>query len=78
MSSDVWFRRDIGNALLATYESKAQTLAMFGDDPKSSAYLAGIRDTLSTLALMFGISPALVIPERTGAPQLDRGNGSDW
>jgi len=63
MPSDVFFRPDIANHLLAAYNGKMQTLALFGDDPKASVYLAGVRDTISTLALSFGISPGLVLPD---------------
>jgi len=75
MSADVYFKRDIANMLLAAYSGKVQTLTMFGDDPKAAAYLAGIRDTISTLALSFGISPELVIPTTVAVRQLDRDNG---
>jgi len=73
MSADVWFQRDIANLLLATYESKAQTLSMFGSNQETARYHAGIRDTISTLALAFGISPALVIPD-VAAPQIESEN----
>ena len=71
MSADVFFKRDIANHLLAAYNGKVQTLAMFGDDPRGAAYLAGIRDVVASLALSFGISPALVIPDGANMTQLD-------
>ena len=64
MSADVWFKRDIANALLATYQAAAETSLVVGDaDGRRSLYLAGYRSAISTLALFFGISPALVLPE---------------
>jgi len=65
ISADVWFQRDLANALLSVYAGKVQTLEMFGDDKRATAYHAGIRDTISALALLLGISPAAVIPEGT-------------
>jgi len=59
--------------LLSAYESKTQTLALFGDGPDAARYHAGVRDVISTLALSFGISPALVLPEQTAAPRLNNG-----
>ena len=65
MSAGIWLERDIADHLLAAYSSKVQTLAMFGDGPDATVYLAGIRDTINTLALSFGINPAAVLPEGT-------------
>ena len=48
--------------LLACYESKVQTLNLFGDSKDAVSYHAGIRDTISTLALMVGLSPGSVLP----------------
>lgn len=68
-----WFKADIANALLATYQSQTQGVRMFGGNSKESKiYLAGVRDVISTIALSFGISPALVIPDAgNGYPQLE-------
>jgi len=64
MSADVWFKRDIANALLATYQAAAETSLVMGeDDSRRLLYLAGYRSAISTLALFFGISPALVLSE---------------
>jgi len=71
MSADVWFRRDIANALLSSYENKRQTIEMVGG-ARDTQYLAGARDMTAALALVFGISPAEVIP--SDMPQLKNGN----
>jgi len=72
MSADVWMKHDLANMLLGTYQSKVQTLNMFGDSKEAARYHAGIRDTVSTLALLLGISPAAVIPGNdANLPQLD-------
>jgi len=66
MSADVWFKQDIANALLAAYNSKAQTLALFGDGREAAMYRAGCRDIVADLALLFGINPAAVLPDGAG------------
>lgn len=65
MSADVWFKRDIANALLATYQSARETTYAVGGDDKAriAVFHAGYRSAISTMALFFGISPATVIPE---------------
>lgn len=65
MSSDVFFRRDIANALLATYQAARETAAVVGGDDTAriAVFHAGYRSAISTMALFFGISPALVMPE---------------
>ena len=65
MSADVWFTRDIANALLATYQSARETTyAIGGDDTvRTVSFHAGYRSAISTMALFFGISPALVLPD---------------
>lgn len=65
MSADVWFKRDIANALLATYQSAQEAVNVIGttDTQRIAVFQAGYRSAISTLALFFGISPALVIPE---------------
>lgn len=75
MSSDVWFRRDIGNALLAAYQGAQETTYAIGggDQVRTAAYHAGYRSAISTLALFFGISPALVLPEGTASHMIERG-----
>jgi len=65
MSADVWFKRDVANALLATYQSTQETIhAIGGDDERVAGFRAGRRAAISTMALFFGISPALVMPDR--------------
>lgn len=65
MSADVWFKRDIANALLATYQSAKETSCVIGSSDKQriAVFHAGYRSAISTMALFFGISPALVIPD---------------
>lgn len=65
MSADVWFKRDIANALLATYQSAQETSNAIGtnDTQRISIYRAGYRSAISTMALFFGIAPALVLPD---------------
>ncbi len=67
MSADVYFKRDIANALLATYQSARETAYAIGSDDAArvAVYHAGYRSAISTLALFFGISPAMVLPEET-------------
>jgi hypothetical protein len=67
MSADVWFKRDIANALLATYQSARETSYAIGSDDTArvAVFHAGYRSAISTLALFFGISPAMVLPEES-------------
>jgi len=74
MSSDVYFQRDLAQALRATYEGKIQTLAMFGDGPHAVQYHAGVRDTIAALAILWGISPAMVIPRVADVVQIASDN----
>jgi len=69
----VYFQRDVANMLLAAYESKIQTLSLFGSGKEAASYHAGIRDTISTLALMFGLSPGSVLSAQS-VPRLDDGD----
>lgn len=80
MSADVWFKRDIANALLATYQAARETSYAIGgnDTARTASYHAGYRSAISTMALFFGISPALVLPEenmsmRTIMERMERG-----
>jgi len=61
VSADVYFKRDIANAMLGTYQAITQAGIAAGNN--NSAFYAGVRTVLSSLALNFGISPALVLPE---------------
>ena len=65
MSADVWFKRDIANALLATYQAARETSYAIGGDltVRMASFHAGYRSAISTMALFFGISPALVLPD---------------
>jgi len=82
VSADVWFRRDIANALLATYQAARETSCTVGSEDRARVALfhAGYRSAISTMALFFGISPALVLPDEPAAyrgmpqrPGLDEG-----
>ncbi len=66
MSADVWLKRDIANALLATYQSMRETAVVVGgggDPARTAAFHAGYRAAISTVALFFGIEPGMVLPE---------------
>ena len=67
MSADVWFKRDIANALLASYQAARATSYAVGssDTARTAVFHAGYRSAVSTMALFFGISPAMVLPEDT-------------
>jgi len=61
----VWDRADIANALMATYQTTCETANAIGgaDTARTAAFFAGSKTIISALALNFGISPSLVIPE---------------
>jgi len=65
MSADVWFKRDIANALLATYQAARATSYAVGssDTARTAVFHAGYRSAISTMALFFGIAPAMVLPD---------------
>ena len=65
MSADVWFKRDIANALLATWQACDDTAVSVGsaDSQRAAAFRAGLRTGIATMALYFGISPGPVLPE---------------
>ena len=82
MSADVYFKKDIANALLATYQSARETTCAIGSDDTAqiAMFHAGYRAAISTLALFFGISPAAVLPDeppsyRTASERLMLGDG---
>jgi hypothetical protein len=71
MGLDIFFAEDIRNALLAADEASSSTARMCTaiggdsrDDPPTRlylrAYLEGYRSALTTVALAFGLSPALI------------------
>ena len=64
MSLNLFFAEDIRNALLAADEassSTARVCAAVGGDPVTlRAYLEGYRAALTTVALAFGLSPAII------------------
>jgi hypothetical protein len=61
---DIFFSEDIRNALMAADEassSTARVCAAVGGDPVTlRAYLEGYRAALTTVALAFGLSPAII------------------
>lgn len=58
MSADVWFKRDIQNALLSVSASGLEIARVSGDTSYLQGYLAAIRAT----ALIFGIPAGAVLP----------------
>lgn len=76
MSADVWFKRDIANALLAAYQAARETSCVTGDadSVQTICFHAGYRSAISTVALFFGISPAFVLPEEGEAHHITRGD----
>lgn len=64
MGLDIFFGDDIRNALLAADKastSTARACAAGGGDPVTlQAYLEGYRAALTTMALAFGLSPAII------------------
>ena len=64
MSLDIFFSEDIRNAIQAADEassSTAKVCAAVGGDPVTlRAYLEGYRAALTTVALAFGLSPAII------------------
>jgi hypothetical protein len=75
MGLDIIFLEDIRNALMAADEASSATAracaAMGGDGRDESAtclylwaYLEGYRAALTTVALAFGLSPAIITSQR--------------
>lgn len=64
MGLDIFFIEDIRNALLAVHEASlatARVCAAEGEDPVVlRAYLEGYRAALVTVALAFGLEPAIL------------------
>lgn len=66
MGLDIFFAEDIRNALLAANEASTATAracaagGQVGDLPLLRAYLEGYRAALTTVALAFGLEPALI------------------
>jgi hypothetical protein len=89
MGLDIWFKEDIRNALLAADEassSTARVCAFVGGDPVTlRAYLEGYRAALTTVALAFGLPPAIIaspgdtleVQVRTVGEALPTGGESD-
>lgn len=64
MATDVWLKHDIANALLGVANAQVQGARLFGGGSREAQlYLAGVRDVVASLALSFGISPVMVIPD---------------
>ena len=64
MGLDIFFAEDVRNALLAADEASSSTArvcaAVGGDQVTLRAYLEGYRAALTTVALAFGLSPAII------------------
>jgi hypothetical protein len=64
MGLDIFFIEDVRNALLAADEASSSTAracaAVSGDQVTLRAYLEGYRAALTTVALAFGLSPAII------------------
>ena len=63
MAADVWFKRDIANALTACAVAGQEAAGMCGN----VEYLRGHTAAVRMLALTFGISPQAVIPDQDAA-----------
>jgi len=76
MGLDIFFGEDIRNALLAADEASSSTARVctaVGRDPLTlRAYLEGYRAALTTLALAFGLSPAIIAGQ---SPSTSSGQG---
>lgn len=64
---DIFFAKDIRNALLAANEASSATAAQAGALGQLCAFRAGYHAALSTVALAFGLSPSMFAAVR-GAP----------
>ena len=68
MGLDIFFAEDIRNALQAADEASTSTArvcaAVGGDQVTLRAYLEGYRAALTTVALAFGLSPAIIAGRR--------------
>jgi hypothetical protein len=64
MGLDIFFAEDIRNALMAADEASSSTArvcaAVGGNQVTLRAYLEGYRAALTTVALAFGLSPAMI------------------
>jgi len=65
MALDVWYRSDIQNALSAAEQASEAALRAAGNagDPFVVGYASGYRAALATLALAFGLLPAVSQPQ---------------
>ena len=59
--------------LLAAWESKRATVELFGDGREGALYLAGVRDTITAIALTFSIAPGSVLPRLEPREHLHKG-----
>ena len=64
MGLDIFFADDVRHALMAADEASTSTArvcaAVGGDQVTLRAYLEGYRAALATVALAFGLSPAII------------------
>lgn len=73
MSADVWFKRDIAQILLSNWQATANAMAASG--APNMAYVTGYRAAVASVALAFGIEPALVILDGALGPERARLEG---
>ncbi len=76
MGLDIFFGEDIRNALQAADEASSSTArvcaAVGGDQVALRAYLEGYRAALTTVALAFGLSPAIITCRNPSTPRQAR------
>jgi hypothetical protein len=76
MGLDIFFTEDVHNALVAAYEASSSTARVYtaagGDQATLRAYLEGYRAALTTVALAFGLSPAIITCRDPSIPQQAR------
>ena len=74
MALDIFFSEDIRNALMAANEASSATAAVVDiPNPTLRAYRQGYRAALATVALAFGLSPAIIgmpAPNTTDIPTI--------
>ena len=70
MSAVVWGKDDIANILLSNVQATANAMAATGT--LNRAYVVGFRAAISCIALSFGITPALVLPDELQGEESQR------
>lgn len=80
MGLDIYFAEDIRNALLAADEASTSTARACGSGSNpvaSRAFLEGYRAALVTVAIAFGLSPAILSHPRQAFLEGAQGQGGD-